>query len=76
MGLMYASIGLMITTEIAIFCCSVGRKHPYNLIALALFTLGEAYMVSFISALVADANGGAVVVMAVCMTTSKIYLKN
>lgn len=71
MGLMYASIGLMIATEIAIFCCSVGRKHPYNLIALGLFTLGEAYMVSFISAIVADANGGAVVIMAVCMTVSK-----
>lgn len=73
---MYASIGLMIATEITIFCCSVGRKHPYNLVALGLFTLGEAYMVSFISAIVADANGGAVVVMAVCMTVSILYLKN
>lgn len=71
MYLLYAALGLMVVSEIVIFCCKAGRKHPYNLIALGLFTLGEAYFVSFISALVADAKGGAVVVMAVCMTTSK-----
>lgn len=65
---MYVAIGLMIVTEITILCCKAGRKHPYNLIALGLFTLAEAYLISFISAVVADANGGAVVLMAVCMT--------
>lgn len=72
---MYVAIGLMIVTEITIFCCKAGRKHPHNLIALAIFTLSEAYLVSFISALVADANGGAVVVMAVCMTMSNIIFE-
>lgn len=68
---MYVAIAMMIMTQIVIFCSKAGRKHPYNLVALGVFTLAEAYLVSFISALVADANGGAVVLMAVLMTTSK-----
>ncbi len=65
---MYVSIGLMLVTEIMIFCFEAGRKHPYNLIALGVFTLAQAYLVSFIAAIVADNNGGAVVVMAGIMT--------
>lgn len=69
--LMYVCLGVMLTTEIVILCCQVGRKHPYSLICLALFTLAEAYLVSLIAALVADAEGGAVVLMAASMTLGR-----
>jgi hypothetical protein len=37
--LMYVALGIMIATEITIFCCEAGRKHPYNMVALGIFTL-------------------------------------
>jgi hypothetical protein len=38
-ALMYVSLGLMIATEIGIFCFEMGRKHPYSIVALGLFTI-------------------------------------
>ena len=66
--LMYVCLALMLVTEIAIFCCAPGRKFPYSMILLLIFTLSEAYMVSFITSIVANIEGGAIVVVAACMT--------
>ena len=38
-----------ITTEICIFCCEFGRKHPVDMILTCVFTLAESYIVSFIA---------------------------
>jgi hypothetical protein len=67
-------IGFMIVTEITILCCKVGRSPPYNYLLLLIFTLSEAYMVSFICAIVSDqesdqyGGGRPVVLMAAIMT--------
>ena len=37
--LMYVCIGIMLVTEIVIFCTNAGRKNPINLILLLIFTL-------------------------------------
>ncbi len=63
--LMWVALTLMIVSEIAILCCKVGRAPPYNYICLLVFTLCEAYMVSFICASV---NDPAIVLMAAIMT--------
>lgn len=68
--LMWVCLGLMLITEITIFCCQAGRIFPANFILLLVFTLSEAYMVSFITSIVADVEGGAIVVVAACMTLS------
>lgn len=47
-----ASIGT-IPIAITIFCCPAGRKHPVNIILLLIFTLLEAYIVSYITSIVA-----------------------
>ena len=65
---MWVCVGLLLTTEIIIFCCPAGRKHPINLIMLLIFTLCESYIVSYICAIVAEESGNQVVVVAACMT--------
>ena len=57
-ALMWVSLGVVIATEIFIICSETGRKHPYSLIALGLFTLAQSYIIGFIAAIVADAKGG------------------
>ena len=37
--LMWVCVGLLLTTEIIIFCCPAGRQHPINLIMLLIFTI-------------------------------------
>ena len=66
--LMWTCVGLLLTTEIIIFCCPAGRQHPINLIMLLIFTLCESYIVSYICAIVANENGSQVVVVAAVMT--------
>ena len=51
--LMWVCFGFMIVTEIIIFCCPAGRKHPINIIMLLIFTLCESYTISYICAIVA-----------------------
>jgi len=69
--LMYVCLGLMIVTEIPIFCCQAGRIFPYNMVLLLVFTIAEAYVVSCITSIVADVRGGAIVVVAACMTLGR-----
>lgn len=71
---MWVCLGLMIVTEITIFCCSPGRVFPANFILLLVFTLSEAYMVSFMTSIVADIKGGAIVIVAACMTLGTNFL--
>lgn len=72
---MWVCLGIMLVTEITIFCCQAGRVFPTNLILLLVFTLSEGYMVSFITSIVADIEGGAIVVVAACMTLGNYFLK-
>lgn len=65
---MWLCFALMIVSEIVIFCVPAGRKAPFNLIFLLVFTLCEAYMISFICSMVADESGPQVVVVAAVMT--------
>ena len=67
---MWVCLAFLIVTEIPILCCQIGRLFPYNMVLLLIFTLSEAYMVSFITSLYADVKGGPVVVVAACMTLS------
>lgn len=69
--LMYVSIAFMIVTEVLILCCPTGRQYPANLILLLVFTMAESYLVSFTTSVVAHAEGGAIVVIAACMTLCK-----
>lgn len=62
-----ALVGL-ITSEIYILCCEQGRTYPTNMILLAIFTLCEAYFVSFICGLTAVTSGKQTVVIAALMT--------
>lgn len=73
--LMWVSLGLMIASEIAIFCCQAGRQYPFNMLLLLVFTLAEAYMVSFITSIVAHVQGGAIVIVAACMTLCNCLIK-
>ena len=72
--LMYVCFAILLVTEIVIFCCPAGRQHPTNLILLLVFTLGEAYIVSFITSVVAYAQGGAIVIIAACMTLCNVLI--
>jgi hypothetical protein len=49
--LFYLSIVLAIGIELYMFCCNGGRTFPGNYICVGLFTLAEAYVVSFICSL-------------------------
>jgi len=61
--------------EIVIFCCPAGRQHPKNIMLLTIFTLCEAYMISFITSLTAYNNGGAqIVIIAAIMTLGNYSL--
>lgn len=70
---MWMCFGLMIVSEIAIFCVPAGRRAPFNLILLLVFTLCEAYMVSSICSMVANQSGPQVVVVAAVMTLGIFY---
>lgn len=66
--LMWVLFVLMIVVEIVIFCCPAGRRYPINMIALLIFTLCEAYLVSYICSLTAYSGNGAMVIVAAVMT--------
>ena len=51
--LMWVSFVVLIITEITIFCCPAGRKHPINIILLLIFTLCESYSISYLCAFIA-----------------------
>ena len=70
--LMWVCLGLMIVTEIPILCCQAGRVFPKNMIFLLIFTLAEAYFLSCITSIVANVRGGAIVVIAACMTLGNL----
>lgn len=53
---MWVLFALLIVTEIVMFCVPAGRKAPINMILLLIFTLGEAYCVSYLTAFVAHYN--------------------
>jgi FtsH-binding integral membrane protein len=49
-ALLWAAIGVQFVTLIALVCCSsVTRTHPWNYIALGVFTLAESYLVGTIA---------------------------
>lgn len=59
----------MIIVEIFIFCSPIGRRHPFNLICLLIFTLCEAWVVSYSTSYVIYVYDDATtVVVAACMT--------
>ena len=65
-GLLYFLLVLTIVIECVLLCCiSTARKVPMNYILLGLFTLGEAYIVSFI----ASQYNPKIVMIAALMTT-------
>lgn len=66
--LMWVCISLLIVSEIAILCFKPGRRAPWNYLLLLVFTLCEAYMVSFICSVVGQESGKAIVLMAAIMT--------
>ncbi|XP_067833637.1 protein lifeguard 2a [Heptranchias perlo] len=48
--LYYASFAVFISTYLVIACCSgIRRRHPWNLILLAIFTLGMSYMAGMLT---------------------------
>lgn len=61
----------MIVTEIYILCCNQGREYPTNMILLAIFTICEAYSVSYICGVTAGTDGKQTVVIAAVMTAGK-----
>jgi hypothetical protein len=72
---MYVCIPLMLIPEIIIFCCPAGRQFPSNMILLFIFTIAEAYIVSFATSVVANERGGAIVVTAACMVLCNFLYK-
>jgi FtsH-binding integral membrane protein len=64
----------MIVAEICIICLPAGRKYPLNLILLGLFTLGEAYLVSFICTMTAYETSGYIVLIAFVMTLGRYFV--
>jgi len=49
-ALLWAAIGIQFVTLLALVCCSsITRKHPWNWIALTVFTLAESYLVGTIA---------------------------
>ena len=73
--LMWTLTSIMLVVEIVIFCCPAGRRYPVNIIMLLIFTLCEAYMVSFICSIVAYQNGSAfTVVVAAVMTLGTLSI--
>lgn len=57
MGLFYVALIGAIVIEIYVFCCQGGRTFPGNLITTCLFTLCEAYIVSFICSVTGETSG-------------------
>ncbi|XP_078397302.1 protein lifeguard 2a isoform X1 [Cetorhinus maximus] len=48
--LYYASFGVFTTTYLVLVCCSgIRRRYPWNLILLAIFTLGMSYMAGMLT---------------------------
>ena len=66
--LFYVCMVLAIAVEIYVFCCSGGRKFPYNLLCTVIFTLCESYVVSFIASLTGSTSGNKMVFLAAFLT--------
>jgi len=62
--LFYLCLFICIGVEIYMFCCHGGRASPQNYICLGLFTLAEAYIVSFVSSITGKESGNSVVLLA------------
>lgn len=59
----------MIIVEIFIFCSPIGRRSPFNLICLFIFTVCEAWVVSYSTSYVIYVQGDPItVVIAASMT--------
>lgn len=63
-ALLYIAIVAAIVVEIYMFCCEGGRTYPSNYVCLTIFTLAEAYVVSFISSVTGYESGNGVVLLA------------
>lgn len=68
MWLFFVAMVVAIFIECYMFCCGGGRTSPSNMVCLAIFTLAESYIVSFISAITAATQGYSVVLLAAVYT--------
>lgn len=57
---------------LVIECTEVGRKHPYSLIILLLFTGSFSYIISYTTSLYAQRYGGSLVIEAVAITIALV----
>jgi FtsH-binding integral membrane protein len=57
-----------VVTQIWIFCCRGGKTYPLNVILTSIFTLCEAYIVSFLCSATGMQSGNAIVFEAAFMT--------
>lgn len=71
--LFYVSIVVCLVVEIYMFCCQGGRTFPENFICLGLFTLAEAYVVSFICSATGMQSGNQVVLLAGVYTLGRSF---
>jgi hypothetical protein len=56
--------------QIYMFCCNGGQTSPSNYICISVFTLAEAYIVSFVSSVTGKESGNSVVLLAGIYTLS------
>ena len=63
---------VVVGIEIYMFCCNGGRTHPSDMILLSIFTLAEAYIVSFISSITGAQSGNQIVLMAAALTLAMV----
>ena len=63
-AIFYVALVGTIVIEVYMFCCEGGRTSPSNYICLSIFTLCEAYIVSFISSITGKESGNSVVLLA------------
>jgi FtsH-binding integral membrane protein len=71
--LFYVSIVVCLVIEIYMFCCQGGRTFPENFICLGLFTLAEAYVVSFMCSETGMQSGNHVVLLAGVYTLGRSF---
>jgi FtsH-binding integral membrane protein len=74
-AIMWVSFGLLLFVEILIICTRLGKSFPWNMLLLLVFTFCESYTVSFVCSLVAEQNGGEIVLIAAAMTLGKYKYK-
>lgn len=60
----YMALIVAVVVEIYMFCCNGGRTSPSNWVCIGLFTLCEAYVISFVSSLTGKESGNGVVLLA------------